>query len=106
MVQLCSQCHETISGEDPTCSHCNYSLPNDSDWIKDKKQYYNRMNRVYLLGFSLLFTAIGYWLLESRDYFTPNWLTGGVFAVVWLAGFVLFCVYLRKGDNNFAWIGS
>jgi hypothetical protein len=63
------------------------------------------MNRVYLLGFALLFAAIGYWFLDSRDLFTPNWLTGGLFAIVWLAGFVLFCIYLRKGDNMFAWIG-
>ena len=106
MVQLCPRCHQTVSDEDTVCPHCNYVFPTDSDWIKERKQYYSRMNRVYLLGFALIFSAIGYWLLESRGFFTPNWVTGGVFAVVWLAGFVYFCVYLRKGENIHAWIGS
>ena len=105
MVQICPYCHKTLSDEDTSCPHCGNKLPTDSDWINNKKQYYARINRVYILGFALLFSAIGYWLLESKGYFTPNWLTGGLFAVAWLVGFVLFCVYLRKGDNTFAWIG-
>jgi len=106
MVQLCPLCHKTVSDEDTICPHCNYVMPTGSDWISDRKQYFSRMNRVYLLGFSLLLSAIGYWVFESKGYFIPNRLTGGVFAFIWLAGFVLFCIYLRKGDNTFAWIGS
>lgn len=104
MVQVCPFCKRSVSEEDAVCPHCGNNVSIENNWITEKKQYYKRQNKVYVLGFSLLISAVIYWLLQWRGIFSPNWVTGGLFAAVWVAGFLIYCVYMRKGDSNFAWI--
>ncbi len=116
MVQICPFCKRIIKEEDTVCPYCNNVLPTETDWIKygeqirdaewvkGKRSYYDRLNRVYVLGFSLLITAVCYWILLSRGIIYPNKITGITFALVWLVGFTLYFIYWRKGDRGFIWI--
>jgi hypothetical protein len=104
MVQVCPHCKRTINEDEFVCPFCNTDLSKDTDWVKEKRQYYDRLNRVYVLGFFLLFTALGYWMLISRGIIYPNRIAGVLFALIWLAGFTLYFIYWRKGDRGFIWI--
>jgi len=118
MVQVCPHCKRTINEDEFVCPFCNTDLSKDTDgmkygeqikdadWIKEKRLYYDRLNRVYVLGFFLLFTAVGYWMLISRGIIYPNRIAGVLFALIWLVGFTLYFIYWRKGDRGFIWIGG
>ncbi len=102
MVQLCPHCRNTIPDDAVVCPHCDNILMYDDAVILGKMRK-RKDTTQYGLGFILLFSAIIYWFLESRGFFTPNWLTGGAFAIVWVIGFVLYCAYIGKGDRDFWW---
>ncbi len=104
MVQVCPFCKRTINEEETVCPHCGNTLSTENDWIQNRKQYYKRQDRLYILGFTLLASAVIYWLLQWRGVFTPDWLTGGVFAVIWVTGFTVYCIYLWKGEKGIPWI--
>ena len=106
MVQVCPHCKRTINENESVCPFCNTDLSKDTDRVKEKRLYYDRMNRVYVLGFFLLFTAAGYWMLISRGIIYPNRVAGVLFALIWLVGFTLYFIYWRKGDRGFIWIGG
>ena len=102
MVQICPHCHKTIPEDVVVCPYCDVILMYE-DALTLGKMKKRKDTTQYGLGFLLLFSAAIYWLLESKCFFTPNWLTGGVFIVVWLAGFGFYCAYIGKGDRDFWW---
>jgi len=123
MVQVCPSCKKIVSDEDTVCPYCNYVLTSESKvcpfckkQITDDdtvcpycgnlliygypKQITAERNRVlFPTGFMLLFAAILYSMFQSRF----NGLMHGLFIIAWLAGFVIFCIYIGKGDKDFWW---
>ena len=92
----CPFCKKQITGEDTICPHCNslliYEYP---------KQVTAERNKVLLpTGLILLLSALLYWRFQSMF----NDVMHGIFTVSWLAGFLVYCVYIGKGDRDF-WFG-
>lgn len=123
MVQICPYCRKIVSDEDTVCPHCNNLLTSENKICPFcKKQitsedtvcpYCNNLlineypiqimaerNRVlFPTGLLLLFAAALYAVFQSKF----NDLMHGIFYVAWITGFVVFCVYIGKGDRDFWW---
>ena len=123
MVQICPSCKKLVSDEDTTCPYCNNLLTSenlfcpfckkqitDEDTVcphcdnlliheYPKQITAERNNVLFPTGFMLLFAAVIYAIFQSR----LNGLMHGLFYIAWLTGFVIFCVYLGKGDRDFWW---
>ena len=104
MVQVCPHCKRTINEEETVCPHCGKALSSEEYWINNQKRYFEQRNKLYTLGITLLVSAVIYWFLQWRGVFTPNWISGGLFGVIWLAGFTIYCIYLWKGREGLPWI--
>jgi len=95
----CPFCNNRISGEDTVCPYCGelliYEYP---------KQVTAKRNAVlFPLGFLLLFSIMVYWYLDWQNIIKADNVFGVSFVVLWLIGFVLFGVYIGKGDRDFWW---
>ena len=95
MVQVCPFCRKQIADEDAVCPFCGdllvYEYP---------KQVASERNAVlFPVGFMLLIGAIFYGVFQSGF----SGVMRGLFFLFWLAGFVVFCVYIGKGDRDFWW---
>jgi RNA polymerase subunit RPABC4/transcription elongation factor Spt4 len=123
MVQICPSCRRLVSDEETVCPYCNRPLTpenktcpfcknqiTDEDTVcphcnslliyEHQDSLTAERNRVlFPTGFILLFAAIFYVMFQSRF----NAFMHGLFYVAWLTGFVIFCVYIGKGDRDFWW---
>ena len=123
MVQICPSCKKIVSDEDTVCPYCNNVLTSenkicpfckkqitDDDTVcpfcnnlliyEYPKQITAERNKVlFPTGIMLLFAAILYMIFQSRF----NAFMHGLFYIAWLTGFVIFCIYIGKGDKDFWW---